>query len=469
MKKILLLLVSLLILPVYSQQQEAHTMKSFMDNAVLPNEIPYGNNASAGHYTNAGDAKIYYEVYGKGKPLVILHGGIAGSTYEMRQLIDDFSKYYQVIAISTRGHGKSELGTKPHTYEQKAKDVVAVLNEVTKDSVTVFGFSDGGYTGYYLASLFPQKVKQMVVIGAAETHPGDYKINLKVADMMQLDKAYWEQQLQLMPEPNRLQEMFDKVSDATAKMLVSKDFFATIKCPVLVMAGNHDQFVSTQRVVNASKMLPNAELAIIPNATHAAFLENFPAVWSVTSRFLKLPTTTIVLASQTNIAALEYADPTKVMEDGKAPGLKFKLLSTVGNTKTYILIFAKGDEVVSGLTEFAKKHNIKSGHYTGLGDMLTAKAGWFDYQRKQFRIIPIDTAEVTSFTGDIAWYKGKPVAHTHMSAALQDGSVKGGHLLELFSGPTMEIILVEEPKYLYKKLDSEFKAALIDPESKDAN
>jgi pimeloyl-ACP methyl ester carboxylesterase len=79
------------------------------------------------------------------------------------------------------------------------------------------------------------------------------------------------------------------VSDVTAKMLVSKDFFATIKCPVLVMAGNHDQFLSTQRVVNASKMISNAELAIIPNATHAAFLEDFDAVWALTSSFLKIP------------------------------------------------------------------------------------------------------------------------------------------------------------------------------------
>lgn len=288
MKNILLLLLSFLIFPAYSQQKETKSMKAFMDTTLQTNEIPYGDNPSAGHYINVGDAKIYYELYGKGKALVMLHGGIAGSTYEMAELIDHFSKYYQVIAISTRGHGKSELGTQPHSYEQKAKDVIAVLNEVTKDSVTVFGFSDGGYTGYYLASLYPERVKQMVIIGAAETHPGDYKINMKVSDMMQLDKVYWEQQLRLMPEPSRLQEMFDKVSDAVGKMEVSKDFFSTIKCPVLVMAGNHDQFVSTQRVVNASKMIPYAELSIIPNATHGAFLENFATVWAATSSFLKI-------------------------------------------------------------------------------------------------------------------------------------------------------------------------------------
>lgn len=176
-----------------------------------------------------------------------------------------------------------------------------------------------------------------------------------------------------------------------------------------------------------------------------------------------------IIFSFSALQAQEYADPTKTLENGKAPGLKVKLLSTVGNTKTYILIFTKGDEIVAGLTEFARTNNIKSGHYTGIGDALSAKAGWFDYNKKKFKIIPIDTAEVTSFTGDIAWFKGNPIAHTHMSAALKDGSVKGGHLLELFSGPTMEIILVEEPTALYKKLDPEFEAALIDPQSKGGN
>ncbi|HEY8733839.1 MAG TPA: PPC domain-containing DNA-binding protein [Puia sp.] len=167
--------------------------------------------------------------------------------------------------------------------------------------------------------------------------------------------------------------------------------------------------------------------------------------------------------------AQEYADPTRTLENGKAPGLKVKLLNAAGGTKTYILVFIKGDEVVAGLTEFVKSHNIKSGHYTGIGDALSVKAGWFDYKRKKFKIISIDTAEVTSFAGDIAWYKGNPVAHTHMSAALQDGTVKGGHLLELVSGPTMEIVLVEEPTALHKKLDPEFEAALIDPEFHGGN
>lgn len=144
--------------------------------------------------------------------------------------------------------------------------------------------------------------------------------------------------------------------------------------------------------------------------------------------------------------------------------MKVKLLSTAGDVKTYAVIFATGDEVVSGLTEFAQKYSVKSAHYQGIGDALHVEAGWFDYQRKEFLVIPMDTVEITSFTGDIAWYNKKPVAHTHMTASLKDGFVKGGHLLKLIVGPTLEVIVTVEPTPLYKKLNETFNAAVIDPD-----
>ena len=162
----------------------------------------------------------------------------------------------------------------------------------------------------------------------------------------------------------------------------------------------------------------------------------------------------------------EYLSAVKPVELGKAPGMKVKLLSTLGETKTYMLIFSKGDEVVSGLTEFAQKYKVKSAHYTGIGDVLGAKAGWFNYTRKQFKIIDIDTSEIASLIGDVASFNGKLIAHTHFSTATRDGLVHGGHLIELISGPTIEIIITTEPTPLYKKLDEEFNAGLIDPDLK---
>ena len=288
MKTILFSFLTFFFLHSYSQEQTPQRLRHFMQAGPSPaNETQYGNNPKAGHYANAGDAKIYYEVYGKGIPVVILHGGIFGSTYEMFQFIDSLKKNYQVIAVSTRGHGKSTLGTEPITYEQKANDVMAVINAVTKDSVIVLGFSDGGYAGYKLASMYPGTVKKLITIGATELYPGLRNFGFDVKQALSLDSVYWKQQYSLMPEPQRLQEMFTKLGSMYNQLTLDSSFFQTIKCTTLVMAGDKDGSNPPQRVVHTAQMIPQSQMGIIPNCTHGVFLENFSAVWACVVPFLK--------------------------------------------------------------------------------------------------------------------------------------------------------------------------------------
>jgi pimeloyl-ACP methyl ester carboxylesterase len=288
MKALFFSIASFLFLAAFSQNQTPIHLRHFMQKAPSSaNEIAYGANSKAGHYVTAGDAKIYYEVYGKGKPIVVLHGGIFGSTYEMFQFIDSLKKGYQVIAVSTRGHGKSGLGTEPITYEQKAADVMAVINAVTKDSVTVLGFSDGGYTGYELASRYPNRIKRLVVIGATELSPGLRDFGFDVKQAIALDTAYWNQQFKLMPEPKRLQEMFTRLGNMYNHLTLDTTFFQTIQCPTLVMAGDRDPGNPPQRVVSTAQMIPQSYVGIIPNAAHGVFLENFKAVWACVVPFIK--------------------------------------------------------------------------------------------------------------------------------------------------------------------------------------
>lgn len=171
----------------------------------------------------------------------------------------------------------------------------------------------------------------------------------------------------------------------------------------------------------------------------------------------------MILCIRITTFAQQFVAPSLPVDSGKAPGAKAKLLSTNGETKTYILVFSPGDEVRSGLNDFAKKYKVKSAHYTAIGDVLSGKLGFFDYDRKMFKVIPIDTAEIASFTGNMAVYNGKPVAHTHLSVADKDGLVRGGHLLELYVGPTLEVIVIVEPTAMYKKLDPRYNAGVIDP------
>jgi pimeloyl-ACP methyl ester carboxylesterase len=264
-----------------------HPLRHFLQSKdVLSHHIPYGNNPIAGHYVQAKDAKIYYEVYGKGQPILVLHGGIFGSTVEMAKIIDSLSIRFQVIAVSTRGHGKSEIGTEPMTLEQRARDVRAVIDAVTQEKVMLLGFSDGGYTAYKIASIYPDRVKKVIVIGAGVLKPGLRDFNFNFDEAMALDFDFWEQQKALMPEPKRLNEVFQQITNCYNQLTIDEKVLGAIQCPVLVMAGDRDEGNSVKNVLQAALLIPNHQLAIIPNAGHPVFIANFNATWASIAPFI---------------------------------------------------------------------------------------------------------------------------------------------------------------------------------------
>jgi predicted DNA-binding protein with PD1-like motif len=165
--------------------------------------------------------------------------------------------------------------------------------------------------------------------------------------------------------------------------------------------------------------------------------------------------------------AQEYVSPTKPPLTGRSPGVKVKLISTNGPTKTYCIIFANGDEILSGLKEFAVKYHVTSAHFTAIGDARSARFGWYDKDKKMFRVNEINKfAEITSLMGDVSIYNGNPVVHAHINLATEDGIVHGGHLLEAFVSPTVQLMMTVEPEAMYKKLDQESGILIIDPDLK---
>jgi len=180
------------------------------------------------------------------------------------------------------------------------------------------------------------------------------------------------------------------------------------------------------------------------------------------------PATLIIIAATVftslRASAQEYVSGAKP-QPGMAPGVKAKLISENGATKTYMIIFAPGDEIMSGLTDFAVKYKVQSAHFTAIGDITSAKIGWFDRSKKMFKVNPInEQCEITSMIGDIALYNGIPVVHAHINVAAQDGTVRGGHLLEGFIAPLLEVTMTVEPVPLYKKFDPDMGLYKIDPE-----
>ena len=163
----------------------------------------------------------------------------------------------------------------------------------------------------------------------------------------------------------------------------------------------------------------------------------------------------------------EYVAPSEAAPRGKAPKMQVQLLNPGESTKQYAVIFYQGDEVFSGLLEFAEKYHVTSAHFTAIGALNGATLGWFDPQRKMYKKIPIQGQhEVIGMIGDIALYEGKPVVHTHMVVGGPDGTTRAGHVLEAYVSPTLEVMVTVNPAPMQKRLDPETDLTLIDPSLK---
>lgn len=279
---------------IMKAETQVRPLRYFMQSeSATVSKTPYGNNTVAGRFVQAGDVRIYYEVYKPGKeqkdaaPVFIFHGGGVGTPFEMGQLIDTLRKDREVIVVSTRGHGRSEIGYSPLTYEQKARDMIAVMREETDKPSVLIGFSDGAYTCYKVAATYPEAVERIVAFGAGSLEKGFFSSELNVADLEKIDKAFVEQQKKIMPEPERWQEFCTNYMKFWNRMEVGKELFSSVKCPVLLIAGDEDDHAPLVTMVAAHQMLPNSRLCIVPKAWHTVFLDNYAVTWAAMEPFLQ--------------------------------------------------------------------------------------------------------------------------------------------------------------------------------------
>lgn len=250
----------------------------FIGNAEC--QVPYGSNPPAGKYINVRGTKIYYETYGNGTPLLLLHGSILGYIDEFSSFIPELSKHFKVIAPALRGHGKSEIGNEPFSYKLFAEDAMAVLKQEGVDSVVVVGFSAGAITGYYLAANYPNNIIKLVSMAGA-LHSDDYRPSalryLQTLTIDALEKMYSDfiaSRKKLMAQPQRYQELIDKISKTwVAGTYTAPAKPADIKCPVLIIGGDRDFYFSVDAFTSAYKQIPGSQLAIIPNADHVTMIQ----------------------------------------------------------------------------------------------------------------------------------------------------------------------------------------------------
>ena len=135
-----------------------------------------------------------------------------------------------------------------------------------------------------------------------------------------------------------------------------------------------------------------------------------------------------------------------------------------GEQRTYALVFQTGDEVMSGLEQFAEDYFVGAAQFTAIGAFSRAALAYFDWGTKGYRDIPVDEqVEVIALTGDVSEEDdGKPKIHGHVVVGLKDGSTRGGHLMKAWVRPTLEVVITESPAHLKRTFDPNSGLMLID-------
>ena len=242
----------------------------------------YGSNPAGKTFTHDG-VKLYYEVYGTGEPLLLVHGN-GGSIAEFAAQIDHFRKRYKVIAMDSRDQGKSGDSLDRITYEKMTDDLAALLDHLHTGPVYVLGWSDGGIEALLLGIRHPAQVKKIAAM-AANLDPGEAAIYPEVFAMVKTMLGSMPAAARETPQGKRelkvAQRMFDEPHIEPAAL-------EAITAPTLVLASDHD-LIRDEHTLEIYHHIPNSQLCIFPNATHMVPYDD-PALFNATvERFFRAP------------------------------------------------------------------------------------------------------------------------------------------------------------------------------------
>lgn len=249
------------------------------------------------------DINIYYEMHGEGQPLVLIHG-LGSSTRDWESQVAEFAKSYKVVTCDLRGHGQSDKPAGPYSVPMYAADVFGLLHALSISSAHIVGISLGGAIAFQFAIDYPRMVKTLTIVNSAPTlgepELARQEVERRVGIVQQLGMRAMGQALApnlfSKPEHAALRETFVErwaendpraYIEATRSMLnwnvVGK--LGSIQCPTLIIAA--DQDYSPVAVKEAYvKLMPNAQLVVIPDSRHATPIEHPAEFNAVLAKFL---------------------------------------------------------------------------------------------------------------------------------------------------------------------------------------
>jgi pimeloyl-ACP methyl ester carboxylesterase len=269
--------LALLLLTVVFWQQSATTAAQ---NAATPETVPPPQSLmpttwdeEKGQTAKINNVDIYYEVYGKGEPLLLLHGGFCNGTY-WRSQIPALAEKYQVIVMDSRGHGRSTFDDQPITYELMASDVLGLMDHLGIQKANIVGYSDGGIIGLELAISHRERLKSVIAFGANFDLTG---LNEDAFDNPKV-QAFFAQAAQdyqaLSPQPERWDEFMASMMQMYAtEPNYTEDQLKAITTPFLIADGDHDEGIDLTHTKLMASLIPGAKLVIIPNTGHFAIFE----------------------------------------------------------------------------------------------------------------------------------------------------------------------------------------------------
>lgn len=246
-------------------------------------KVKYGSNPSAGHTFTHDGVRLYYEIYGSGEPLLLVHGN-GGDIADFGAQIEYFSQHYQVIAMDSRDQGKSGDSPDNITYEKMTDDLAALLDHLHSAPVKVLGWSDGGIEALLLGVRHPDKVK-MIAAMAANLNPSEQAIYPEVwAAFTPLVEAMTPAE-RATPEGKRELKVMQMLF---LEPHIPFDSLEKITAPTLILAADHD-LIRDEHTLEIYHHVPNSQLCIFPNATHMIPYDD-PALFDATvDRFFRTP------------------------------------------------------------------------------------------------------------------------------------------------------------------------------------
>jgi pimeloyl-ACP methyl ester carboxylesterase len=250
-------------------------------------KIDYGSNK--GKYLTVNNTKIYYEEYGHGTPLFLLHGGLS-SIKGFTTVIPELANHFKVIAIDAPGQGRSEQ-LETLSFQGMAATYSKMIDLMKLDSVYVYGFSVGGVTALHLAADRPDKVKRLIVHSVVNHLNGYneqfYNSNEMTVEDIERDGQWWlSEHLKRSPQPDKWKKFINDLRQMwIPQQFISDNKLESIKIPVMLLQGDQDM-IKFSNTLHMHTLMQNSQLCILPGTTHFVLWENPELILSVITPFL---------------------------------------------------------------------------------------------------------------------------------------------------------------------------------------